>query len=227
MPLLIILVAVLVISFLIAELQRRYLLAWVIKAFASFTFIVLFASSALFEWSMLTVGHLTFVLLGLIAGMMGDVVLALRPLRPQNDNHFIILVGIMSFLMGHLFYGMALLELSTWSWWVLPVSLVATGGVIALSYWQHYQMGITRLPTYLYSLVIFTVVSQAVVYGIATGFALHSVLWIMATIVFMLSDLLLSAIYFMDKKSPRWVIANILLYYAAQVLIASSVAWIS
>ncbi len=226
MPLLLIIFGLLVSAFLVAETRHHHLLALVIKAFASFTFIILFAYEALVMWSPLHGGHLTFVLLGLVAGLIGDIVLALRPLRPHDENHAIILAGIISFFIGHLFYLMALLELSSWNGWNILVSVIFTVIVIVISYLQHFSMGVTRFPSYLYSFIIVLVISQSVTYGWSTGFSTHAMGWIIATSIFLISDLVLTAIYFMGKRSPLWVIFNIVFYYSAQALLALSVGWL-
>ena len=82
-------------------------------------------------------------------------------------------------------------------------------------------------PTCLaYAFVLMTVASSSIAAAAATGRAV----WIVmstGSVLFLLSDLMLSATYFAQgKNTSAYVIANHALYYAAQFVIASSILYV-
>lgn len=94
---------VMMVIYITVELTQKPLYALFIKALASLSFILLGVTRLLFVQSAYP-ELLGWVILGLASGLIGDIVLALRPLRPQEEDKIIIVLGIISFALGHLFY---------------------------------------------------------------------------------------------------------------------------
>jgi len=204
------------------------------KALASFGFISLF-SVALLNRSSLTTFNLTLgellpvailFFLGLVTGLIGDLLLALRPLNEEKEDKKIIISGIIAFSMGHVFYLLGLLVLSSFSYLSIILGILMTIIIYIGSILLKFEMGIAKIPALFYTFLIFTMVGQAVSLGIQTDFNTFSVLISIGAILFAVSDLILAPIYFKGDKRDIMVIFNLSTYYAAQLFIAISIMYL-
>lgn len=216
----------LVITYIVIEHQHKPLLALMTKGFASLGFMGVFAASIFGRLQFIDRTLVPLVLMGLVAGLMGDLYLALRPLRPKTENETIILGGILCFSTGHLFYLTALISLSGFHWIAIPISIVMTTAVITGSKLMKFQMGIAKIPTYIYSLLIFLMIGQALGHGLVTSFGVFEILILTGAILFGVSDLILAPIYYQGKDTKLMITLNLVTYYAAQILIALSIYFI-
>ena len=201
------------------ELFGKPLFAFYAKAFASLGFIVLGMISIFFRFYH---PHL-FILLGLLFGMIGDLVLALRPLRPKDEDKIIILGGIISFSIGHISYLMYLFQVSSLTLLSILFSIFMTGIVIALSYFMKFKMGITKIPSYIYSALIFLMIGQAISMYVSISSDTGFLMLMIGAILFGASDLILAPIYYQDLNKKYMVFFNLITYYGAQILIAYSI----
>lgn len=202
--------------FLTFELRRNYLIALYLKGLTSLTFLML-ALSFLFESGSFHQFAL-FILIGLTFGLLGDIYLALRPLRDPNENETIIILGISVFSLGHVSYLIALSLLNQFSVLSIGFGILMMFGVIILSRYMKFQMGKTRYFNYAYAALIFTMIGQSIVYVMNGG----PVFLMIGACLFGVSDLILAPIYF-KKMDTKWMVAlNLVTYYVAQIFIASS-----
>lgn len=213
----------LVALYIYIETLGRPLQSITFKGLASFGFILLYVISVLSSKIYLTHPTVTFLFgLGLVAGLMGDIYLALRPLRPINENHQIILIGTLCFLVGHIFYYSALVINGSFSFWAIIISLFITIGTFLASKVLKLNWGPSKIPSVIYSFLLFLVAGQAFMNGITIGFdGFYSAVTIGA-ILFGISDLILAQIYFGGKSNNPFIILNLSTYYAAQIFIAFS-----
>jgi uncharacterized membrane protein YhhN len=208
----------LVVIYIGVELFSKPLFAIYAKAFASMGFIVL----GLVSFQSSPFEPMIYVIIGLLFGMIGDIVLALRPLRPKEEDETIILGGIFTFSMGHLFYLFFLLSLSNFHFASLLISIVITALVIAASYLMKFNMGKTRIPSYIYSAMIFLMIGQAAIFAISDPTNPGVIILLVGAILFGVSDLILAPIYYKSMNTKLMVSLNLTTYYAAQILIAYS-----
>ena len=202
--------------FLTFELRRNYLIALYFKGITSLTFIML-ALSFLFQSGSLGPFAL-FILIGLTFGLLGDIYLALRPLREPKENETIIILGISVFSLGHISYLIALSLLDQFSVLSICFGILMMFGVILLSRLMKFQMGRTKYFNYAYAALIFTMIGQSIVYVMNGG----PVFLMLGACLFGVSDLVLAPIYY-KQMNQKWMIAlNLITYYLAQVLIAAS-----
>lgn len=205
------------------ETQNKPLPSIAFKGLASFGFITLFAISVLSSKAYVMYPTFVFLfMLGLIAGLMGDIYLALRPLRPSEENHKIILFGTICFATGHLFYYSGLLIIGQFSLWAIGISLVITVGTFLLSKVLKLNWGPSKIPSIIYSFLVFLVAAQAIMNGVNFGFSGFNVAVISGAILFGISDLVLAQIYFGGKTTSPFIVLNLSAYYAAQILLAFS-----
>lgn len=223
MTIVLVLSVFLVVFYIVIEHMKKPLLALMVKGFASLGFISVFAASIYGRVQFMDKSLISFVLLGLVAGLMGDLYLALRPLRPKAENEKIIMGGILCFSTGHLFYILAIISLSGFHLISIPISLFMTVVVIMGSKIMKFQMGIAKYPTYFYSLLIFLMIGQTIGHGMATSFGSFEVLMVIGAILFGVSDLILAPIYYQGKDTKLLITLNLATYYAAQILIALSI----
>ena len=149
-----VLAIIMAVIYIIAEMTLKPLIALFVKALASLSFILLGVSRLILNQGddPLMIG---FILMGLASGMIGDIVLALRPLRPKAEDKLIIVLGIISFSIGHIFYLIGLTTIQSLSMLSFVIGGVAAIIVVVMSYVMKFKMGIARIPSYLYALMIF------------------------------------------------------------------------
>jgi hypothetical protein len=218
-------IALILIGFYIyVELLDKPVLAFASKGLASFGFIALFGFSVIdtdaYQVSPLIVGMFG---LGLVAGLMGDLYLALRPMRPVSENHLIILFGTLCFAMGHGFYYSALLIYGSFTLWALVISAIITVVTFIGSKFLKLDWGPSKYPSLIYSFLVFLVAGQALLNAIETGFNPFSTIVFIGALLFGISDLILAQIYFgKSAHDKKMIVLNLSTYYVAQVLLAFS-----
>ena len=216
-----VLAIIMAVIYIIAEMTLKPLIALFVKALASLSFILLGVSRLILNQGddPLMIG---FILMGLASGMIGDIVLALRPLRPKAEDKLIIVLGIISFSIGHIFYLIGLTTIQSLSMLSFVIGGVAAIIVVVMSYVMKFKMGIARIPSYLYALMIFTMIGQSIVLFQYFNQYLPFLLLMIGAILFGVSDLILAPIYFSPKYKRIMIVFNLASYYGAQILIALS-----
>jgi len=210
-------------TYIFIETRGKPLKSIAFKGLASFGFISLFIISVLKSKAYLTNPLIVFLFaLGFVAGLMGDIYLALRPLRPKEENHQIILIGTICFATGHLFYYSALLIYGTFSYWAIVISLIVTIATFLASKVLKLNWGPSKIPSVIYSFLVFLVAGQAIMNGLQHGLSGFYTSVILGSLLFGISDLILAQIYFGGKETNPYIIMNLSTYYAAQILLAFS-----
>ena len=162
---------------------------------------------------------------GLVMGLAGDQLLALRFLHKEKHDMMFAL-GTLAFALGHLLYIWALLQLHSS---LLPVAVpvwvlgMAASAVYART--RRSNAGKFQAAGFIYvSLVTFMCAAacSAAVNNLSTGALMFAV----GGICFVISDNILSAYCFGNKKTAGMNRAIHITYYAAQLLIAFSMALI-
>jgi uncharacterized membrane protein YhhN len=161
-------------------------------------------------------GYYYLLLLGLIFCLGGDVFLAL----PQ-DRMF--LMGLVSFLLGHVFYVIGffyLADVGHWTWIGCLVGLLVSGGVFL---WLRPHLGSMLIPVIAYIIVITVMVVGAwTVLGDATLNSAGRLLVFIGAVSFYLSDLFVARDRFLKSEFTNRLI-GLPLYYCGQFLLAFSV----
>lgn len=164
-----------------------------------------------------------FILLGLICGMIGDILLDLKSVDHTRADSYLNF-GMLAFGVGHVFYVLFVAFLSGKS--VLIEALIAgafailfTGAVLLFSkQLLGLDLGKFALQASAYSCAL----SFAAAFSVALAVTL-SFLWpfAIALVAFWMSDIVLSVMYFGGKADNKFLsILNHVLYYGAQIAIA-------
>lgn len=164
------------------------------------------------------------VILALVFGCIGDILLMLINRRRAN-----FVLGLLSFLIGHLLYIFAAFRIG------LPqasfaanagtlrlivciaVMLVGAASVFAFLYPYVYKK--LRVPCAVYILVL-SCMAFTMIFCLTGGFTVHALLRAVGGVLFMVSDMILSCKLFGVFKGRRMNFWVMLTYIAAQILLA-------
>lgn len=161
-------------------------------------------------------GYFYILLIGLIFCLGGDVCLAL----PQER---MFLYGLISFLLGHVFYIIAFFyvaHLNQWTWLVSALCVVLSGGIY---FWLRPHLGSMNVPVLCYVIVI-----TLMVIGAWSVFGSEHLAWDARLMVFVgalgfyLSDVFVARNRFMKPEFLNRFM-GLPLYYGGQFLLAFSV----
>lgn len=181
----------------------------------------------------LGVTKLTFyglVLLGLTCGVIGDLTLDLKIVYKNNPRHndLFTFFGMAAFGIGHVLYIVAVAIYFGFSAWSILIAAALTAVIFTVSlFLLKMQFGKFLIPSIVYALLLTLFLAGTVVAGIFTAFTLPVILLIVGAGLFLLSDLVLSMIYFEGNEARVLIVVNHVLYYAAQFLIALSLYYIA
>lgn len=218
--------ATLAIVFIVARTLKGGLGAFILKTVASFGFVTsgilgIVTSCHLCSTTKLALG---LIVIGLLLGMIGDMVLDLKVVYPDSDKYYLN-TGMTSFFLGHACYVVAFSMLSGLDTLLVPV-LIALGVAIVLT-------TLTIAPAKKIGLNFGKYLIQATTYSLILTFAMaYSLilaingagLWLtfIGLALFFLSDIVLSFQYFGGKIANKPMIAiNHALYYAAQIILVA------
>jgi uncharacterized membrane protein YhhN len=169
------------------------------------------------------------VVAGLLFGLIGDVLLDLKFIDKPNSDMYTY-GGMGSFLVGHVFYIAALLivfGLGVGGTLISAAIALALAAVVVMTTIKvmKYDYGKFLAPAAVYSvlLIFFTVLS---VYALIEVGGTAAWLFTVGSVMFLVSDVILSMTYFGGKKGKIFLITNHATYYAAQFLIAVAIYFI-
>lgn len=225
--------AVVTVLFLILRVKKGGLPAMFTKAAASACFIgtafVAYAyniekhgyTKERFEYGVL-------MLLGFIFSLLGDIWLDLKYVHKESSRPYTY-AGFISFMIGHTFFIPAiLLGYDDYKWWFAPLilgSCLVFTIVAALmeKINKNLDYGEYRPITLVYAMFVagtmFCAINKLILFGYSTKYLLLTI----GAIAFVLSDLVLSSIYFEKGKNTKgYVLVNHILYYLAQFMFAST-----
>lgn len=204
--------------FIFVEKLEHYLVADVIKGVAS-AFFVLLGFLGTLSGNAPEVARL--ILLGLILGAVADVLLNLRYVYEGSKAQLAFLAGILVFLAGHLAYLGAVVPFCPALPFVLVVGVILTA---VLMYWIFGRIEAKMVfkvfgVFYVGAIVMLNCVAGCV---LAASPSFHWFVFLMGTLLFLISDVILIINNFGPKASFTLRVSNLMLYYVGQLLIALS-----
>lgn len=202
--------------FITVEHQKKYVLADILKGAAAACFVIIGVTGYL------TKTNDSFglkLMIGLIFGMVGDILLNLRFVVSEDKGQKVFLLGIVSFLIGHILYLAALIPLTNHT-----LACVVIGGFLAACLLIYIFKTMDVKPAfkifgvfYLGAVIIMTVIAIDVAFTIQN---IRSIEYAIGAVLFMVSDIVLIFNTFSGKTKFSMRIANLSLYYIGQMLIA-------
>lgn len=215
------------ILFLLVRVKNGGVPGLITKAVASLFFIATACAALTSNTGEYLYGLL--IVMGLTCGLLGDIWLDLKWIYlPDKDTY--LYAGFYSFFTGHLFFLTAIFMHYRWSALTLALSavlaLIGAAGAAFMEKPLKLDYGKFRLTCFLYGFILMMTTASSIVAAVATG----EKVWVVmsaGSLLFLLSDLVLSGTYFGEgKNTPVYVVLNHGLYYAAQFVIASSIIYL-
>ena len=199
---------------------QRILLDFFFKSLATISVIALCAVT-LYEYGLDVNGIL--LLVGLAFCMFGDLALALREFNIPNKENQIITIGELAFGIAQIFFIVMLALLSNAiALYGLIVGLVFALGMLILKKPMKLEFGNCLIPSLIYAFLLASNVGGSLIWLITGGATLMQILLFADFACFIISDLILSKIYFSGNRKVWVQQINYVFYYAAIILLAMS-----
>ena len=175
-----------------------------------------------------------FTILGLFFGLLGDVFLGFKYITTKTKNAWI-LAGMFAFLLGHVFYIVALLvgfyikghPIAIILPFLLPAVFITGYLIVAKKVGINFGKGMLPVGIfYLYCLssMVFSSLCMAILHQFAMP---TIVMFLVGAVFFACSDMMLTGAYFKPgKRSKTYMATYSVFYYVAQFVIAFSIFFI-
>ncbi len=212
------------IAFMVKCNKQRSVGGVFIKNITSLFFLFTTATAVYYNQDFWKYGIL--VLIGGVFGMLGDIYLDQKWVYPEHNDNYLY-AGFISFGIGHFFYiGAIFLHLGFGlKDFLVPVivGVVVAAFTLITEKPTKCHFGKFKAIVTVYCLVIGTMAGTALWAMIQTGFSVQYIVFVAAAVLFLLSDIILSSMYFGTKNTPVNFVLNHTSYYFAQFLIAFTV----
>lgn len=202
--------------FISVEHKEKYVAADVLKGTAAACFVIIGI-----------VGYITKtsdafglkLMIGLIFGMIGDILLNLRFVVGEEKGQKVFLLGIVSFLIGHILYLAALVPIAAHPGVCFIVGAILAAALLAYIFkTMDVKLAFKIFGVfYLGAVIIMTVMAIDVAMAVQN---IRSIEYAIGAVLFMISDIVLIFNTFSGKTKFSMRIANLSLYYIGQLLIA-------
>lgn len=211
--------------FLVLRVQRGGIAALYAKAVASLCFIA--TAIAATNENRLFLDFGSWMTFGLVFGLLGDVWLDLKWIYLQDKDSYLY-SGFIFFLLGHVCFVTAVFKVGPYT----PASLiVAFAAALVIAFVAilmekplKMRYGKFKWIVFLYSFMLALTMTMSMTLAVITGFEKMWTVMSVGGLLFLLSDLVLSGMYFGEGKNTSFnVILNHTLYYAAQFIMAATV----
>lgn len=213
------------VSFLIKCNKKRSVGGVFLKNVTSIFFILTAAAGIFNDPSSREYGVL--IIVGLVFGMLGDIYLDQKWVYP-NDMKKYLYAGFVSFGIGHLFYIPAMVKAANLELKYLAIpavaGLVVAVGNLLLEKPMKQNFGEYKAVVTVYGFILSFMAATAVTCAAVTG-QIMFVVFAAGGVFFLISDLILSPMYFGEgKNTPINFVLNHVTYYLGQYLIAITVS---
>ena len=202
--------------FINAEVKQKYLLAVILKGLASLCFVIFGILSSI---QVLDMQFAKMVKIGLLLGMIADVLLNLRFLFKKGKIFF--LIGILVFLAGHILYLCALIPSCNNVVLAVVVAVIATAITLFLIFKVIDASIVFKVfgVFYIGTIVFMNVVA---IMNLIANPITSNIIYTIGAISFLISDIVLIINTFGKTSKTSLRITNLSLYYIGQLLIALS-----
>ncbi len=203
--------------FIFTEHREKYLLADILKGSASLIFVLI----GLKAYQTVNFAFNRQLLIGLVFGLIGDVLLNLRYVFPKQGQK-IFLIGIVAFLIGHIMYLLALIPQARHILWYCAIpGAVAAACLLAYIFKTMEVKKAFKIfgVFYLGAIMILNCVAAGNLIANPSAF---TGLFAAGAVFFLVSDIVLILNTFGSETRQSLRVTNVSLYYVGQLLIALS-----
>lgn len=172
------------------------------------------------------INYFILIFIALIFSFLGDIFLVLKakPLK-KLDNMFFL--GLTCFLITHILYSSAFISLGSLDIFVFILSiLVALTLITFFKSIKNFDFKNGTIPSYIYIFAISFMFCNALGLIRCNLNKPALILLITGTLLFFISDFIISFIFFFKNSSKFLIPMNLLTYYLGQILIALSLLYI-
>lgn len=172
----------------------------------------------------------SLIIMGGALGLVGDILLDLKGIYKAQEKIYL-KGGFIFFLVGHIFYIAAVAFSIRMKWYLIlgaaVVSVILGVSTVLMANVMKVHYGAYRKIVAVYCSFLSMTMVTSIIAVFVTGFQKGYVLMAIGSILFLLSDAVLSNTFFgrgKDKKHHLFI--NHFLYYAGQYLISASVLFV-
>ena len=220
------------VSFLVLRVKKGGLPAMYCKAGASMCFIGTAFSALAFSFDseeMMPKKQFIYgviMILGFILSLLGDIWLDLKYCYDKDSDIFLY-SGFISFMAGHVFFCSAIIYqygLKPWHFLgCVGISNIAAIIVICTEKLMQLNYGKFKKIVQAYSVCVFMTASLSIFSMVVNDFSRNTILLSIGAVAFLLSDLVLTNIYFKKGGNNNLnVVVNHTLYYFGQFALAAT-----
>ncbi len=156
-----------------------------------------------------------WIIAALAFGMIGDGLLVYR----DKLKYFIL--GLVSFLIGQIFYGVTFLRFVGFMWVDVAIYVAIVAAAIVVYTRVKLNLGKMKIPVLAYVLIIAFMFVMAISSLYKCGFNnTTSALIAVSAVLFLASDAVLAFVVFHEKPHKSLRAVNLSLYYSAQMILA-------
>ena len=202
--------------FIYVEHNEKYVLADILKGSAAACFVII----GIVGYATKTTDSFGLkLMIGLIFGMLGDVLLNLRFVVGEDKGQKVFLLGIVAFLIGHILYLAALVPIAAHPGVCFVVGAILAAALLAYIFkTMDIKIAFKIFGVfYLGAVIIMTVMAIDVAIAVQN---IRSIEYAIGAVLFMISDIVLIFNTFSGKTKFSMRITNLSLYYIGQLLIA-------
>lgn len=203
-------------TFIAVERQEKYVLADILKGAAAACFV---AVGVIGYTTKCTDSFGQKLMIGLIFGMVGDILLNLRFVVGEEKGQKVFLLGIVAFLVGHILYLAALIPLTDHTGVCVLIGAVLAAALLTYIFkTMDVKLAFKIFGVfYLGAVIIMTVIAADVAMVVQN---VRSIEYAIGAVLFMVSDIVLIFNTFSGKTRFSMRITNLSLYYIGQMMIA-------
>ncbi len=221
-------------SFLVKYNRKRTLIGVFNKMIVSLFFIFTAFFSILDNLdNVSTVRYGLLLLMGMIFGLLGDIYLDQKWIYPEHDGKYLY-AGFLVFLVGHVFYVCAMYtKIAAYGFkpihflYAALIAIVVDVCNLAMEKPTKQNYGSYRPIVIIYTFFVGCTPGMAIVSMFVSHFEPAFIMMSVAGALFLLSDIILSPMYFgKDRNTPVNFVINHVTYWLAQYLIALSIFFI-
>lgn len=206
--------------FIKAEHDKKYVLAVILKGLASLGFVIFgyLSSKMCYNYE-----FLKWVKIGLLLGMIADIMLNLRFCFTKGKIFF--LIGILVFLAGHIMYIIALLPVCQDFTYIIVFAVIATALLLRIIFSMISAPVIFKIFGVFYiGTIVF--MNCLAINNMITIPSTGNAIFVVGALSFLISDIVLIINTFGKKTRFDLRITNLSMYYLAQLLIAFSLQYV-
>lgn len=173
----------------------------------------------------------SLIIMGGALGLVGDILLDLKGIYKAQENTYL-KGGFIFFLVGHIFYTGAVVYSVRMKWYlVLGAVVISAGlgiGTVLMANVMKVHYGAYRKIVAVYCSFLALTMVTSIIAAFVTDFQKGYVLMAVGSVLFLLSDAVLSNTFFgRGKDKQHHLFINHFLYYAGQYLISASVLFVN